>query len=784
MSADHLVHGGVAAGVGRRQFIGYLVKGAGLAVALRVGVDLTSPEFADAQVLPGDIVIGDGGGFPEFADEVDLTDLLLISGDPFYYDYKITITDDNDVLFELPRMEQGQGLDVAATMIVAEELDVGFRRITTTLSPAEIRRNTGQITGGSHAVTSLWDPLRKITAALRGVIVAAAAAEFGIAPSEVTTRSGRCFAPDGRRIKYSELSDGVEGRNDAARTAEPKDPADYRLIGRSRGRLDARDIVTGKVQYALDLDVVPDALPCVVARPPTLGGRVVSFDATAAGQIAGVEEILEVDLGVQNDDTDILASGVAVIARSTGECFRAIEALDITWGPGDAEDLSDDDIIDQLRAINLPTLPDLPTGTTVGGEFIFPYFAHAPMETMTAIADVSGGTARVWTGAKTPLAAQAKVARELGILPTDVELNVVKSGGSFGRRLFFDAAVEAARISDAAGRPVKLLYTRQDDTAFGRARPLSIHDVKVNYLPGTLVTEPEVLSFDHRAATSELDLRHGFGDAITALGAELAPYSYSQTIWHSTQLVQYDVGATTLLLNEKRFPVKTSSWRGIYSGTAAVANEVVIDELARELGFDEVQFRLDRLDDDRSRAALEECADKADWGKSVVNRNSRYRAQGVGLHKEYKSRAAAIAEVECYRNNRAGEQMQVKRVDVVVDVNRVVNPRGLEAQVQGSVMDAIFYIIKTALHLDDGAIRESSYGDFEIPRMVDAPRIRVHFRPTNGETPGGAGELAVPAVAAAITNAFARATGIQPRRFPLVDFYPEAGTPTDGTADA
>lgn len=742
-------------GFGRRRFFGFVAKGSAFAVALRIGADGFAPDEASAQALPP---------IPEFADEVDLTDLLLLSGDPYYYDYRIEITADNRVRFEVPRMEVGQGIVTAAVMIVAEELDVRVGTIDATLSPAELRRQTGQITGGSHAITSLWDPLRKVTAALRAVIVNAAATEFGISPSDVTTRNGRAFAPDGRRVRYSALSQGVEGRNDAARLATPKDPSQYRIVGRSRTRTDARDIVTGKVKYAMDLDVVPDAMPTVVARPPTLGGTVASFDDTAARALPGVMDVAEVPTDVEG-----ASSGVAVVARSFGEAFRARDALVIEWNAGTAEDTSDDDIIDELRAINLPTLPTIPILTeSVGGEFIFPYMAHAPMETMTAVADVSGGTARVWTGAKNPIATQSKIARDLGMLPTDVEVNVIQCGGSFGRRLFFDAAVEAARISSIVGRAIKLMFTRQEDTKFGRARPLSLHNVQATYTPGLLGGDPTILSFDHRAATPELDLRHGFGDGITALGGEFAAYPFSQTIWHTTQLIQYDFGATSLLLNEKKFAVPTSSWRGIYSGTAAVANEVIVDELARAVGEDEFDFRMRTLDDERTKGVLQKVADEGDWGRSMGAR----RAQGLGVHKEYKSRAAVLAEVRYF--NDPDRELKVTKLVVALDVNRVVNPRGLEAQVISAATDAISYIIRTGLHLDNGAIRESSYGDFEIARMNNTPsNIKVHFMPPNGDTPGGAGELVVPAAAAAITNAFARATGIQPRRFPLRDFYPE-----------
>ena len=754
----------LSAQVDRRSFVGYMIKGSTLAVALTVGADTLAAKSSaatsrsrSAGLLPG---------VPELADELDLTDLLLMSGDPYYYDYLIRITPENRVRFELPRMEVGQGIITAAVMIVAEELDVPVDMIDPSLSPAEIRRSTGQITGGSHSITSLWDPLRKVAAALRTMIVIGAGAQLGVAAGEITISGGVALAPDGRSLRYADISQGVEGRNDLARTAIPKDPADYRVIGQPTVRLDARDIVTGKVNYAMDLDVVPGALPTVVARPPTLGGTVASFDAAVARSLPGVVDIAEVPTDVEG-----ASSGVAVIARSFGEAFRGRDALEIQWNAGEAEDLSDDDIIADLRAINLPTLPAVPRLTErVSGEFIFPYVAHAPMETMTAVADVSSGKARIWTGAKTPLAAQAKIARDLGLAPTNVEVNVIKTGGSFGRRLFFDAAVEAARISDIVGRPIKLMFTRQEDTKFGRARPLSVHNVQATFSSGGLLGgKGKVRSFDHRAATSALDLRHGFGEGITAAGGEIGAFGFSQTIWHTTQLLQYDFGATSLLLNEKEFPVPTSSWRGIYSGTAGVANEVIVDELARAMGENEYDFRMRTLDDDRTKAVLERVAEAGNWGRDMPPQ----AAQGLGVHKEYKSRAAVLAELTTSQDT--DEDARVTKMVIAVDVNRVVNPTGLEAQVIGAATDAITTILRTGLHLDNGAIRESSYGDFEIAQMKHTPpEIEVIFMPTNGERPGGAGELVVPAAAAAIANAFARATGIKPRRFPLRDFYQEA----------
>ena len=713
---------------GRRNFLGFMVKGAGLAVALRVGWDGVNPDEAAAQL--GDLIIP----APEFADELDLTDLLLMSGDPYYYDYKITITPENRVEFEVPRMEQGQGIDLTATMMVAEELDVRLDQIDTTLSPAEIRRQTGQITGGSHATTSLWDPLRKVTAALRQVIVVAAAAHFGVTPDQVTTSDGMAYAPDGRSVAYSDLSDGVEGRNDAARLVEPKDPSEFTIIGTPQTRLDARDIVTGKAEYAMDLDVVPDAMPCVVARPPTLGGTVASYDDSAARNLPGVIAITEVPT-----DVEAGSSGVAVVARTFGEAFRARDALVINWNAGTADNLSDDDIIEELRAINLPTLPTVPlVGTTISGEFIFPYFAHAPMETMTAIADVSGGKARVWTGAKTPIAAQAKIARDLGLLPTDVEINVIRAGGSFGRRLFFDAAVEAARISSILSRPIKLMFTaRTTPNSVGPGHSASTtcrpptSPARSSAIPrwsaSTIAAPPPNSTFDTDSARRPRSRRR-------VLPLRLQPNGVAH---HSTRPIRrgrHHPGPQREAVPGSDIVVAFDLLRHRRRGQRGHPRRAGPRHGLRRIRLPHGKARRRPVPRRTQKVAVE-----GPWGRSLPSNKKFWKGQGLGLHKEYKSRAAVLAEVEVNKPNPQGKnkEMRVTRVVAALDVNRVVNPRGLEGQVIGAIIDAIAYVIRTGLHLDNGAIRESSYGDFEVPRMMHSPpEIEVHFMPPNGDRPG------------------------------------------------
>jgi isoquinoline 1-oxidoreductase beta subunit len=731
----------------RRHFLARVTTGTGLAVALAVVDPLSRPAAADDQI----------------AEVFDFTDVMLLSSAPFVHDFLIAITPDNRIRFEVPRAEIGQGITTATAMIVAEELDVDLDWIDVELSPAEPRRVTGQFTGGSTSISVLWNPLRRVAALLRQNLLYLGGAVLSADPATLGTADGRVVAPDGRSVPFSDLSVGVEGPSPWAPFATPKDPSTYRVIGQPRGRVDALDIVTGGLRTAGDLDVVPDTVVAVVARPPSFGADVIDFDPAVAN-LPGVVDVFRIPIGVEGD-TD----GVAVLARTFGEAQRGLDALGVRWGPGPNETLDDAAVIAELQALNAPTLPPRPWfGTEITGEFIFPYLSHAPLETMSAVADATGPQVRVWTGAQTPLAAQAKIAREFGVPIEQVDLTVVPSGGSFGRRLFFDAAVEAARISRRAQRPVKLLYTRSQDTSQGRARPLSVHNVQAVHAPGWW-GNGRLLQFHHRAATAAVDFRHGLGDGLTAGAGEALPAAFSSTYFATSQAIHYEADQATISLQEAEFPVPTASWRGVYAGTVNVANEIIVDEVARSVGEDELAYRLRTLEDDRAKAVLRKAAQVGQWGRSM----GPGQAQGLGLHVEYKSRAAVLAEVAYLPGT--DQPVRVTKLVIVLDVNRVVNPTGLEAQAIGAATDAITSVVTAGLHVDGGAIQESSYADFRVARMADVPaEVQVVLMPDNGDDPGGAGELVVAPAGAAIANAFARASGIQPRRFPLNEHYRRA----------
>ncbi|MFJ9586829.1 xanthine dehydrogenase family protein molybdopterin-binding subunit [Streptomyces acidicola] len=727
----------------RRRFLTYLVAAPILAVATKIGLDAYAPGNADAAIPTP----------PAPADLVDLGDLLILAGKPTANMLVLSVDEDGDVHFRLPREEVGQGLTTAVAMLVAEELDTPLGRVHIQLDDARPELLFNQLTGSSNSIRSLYDPVRHTAAAARARMVGAAADRWGLKASELTVRAGVVVAPDGRTAPYGSLSAAAASLEPVALTVTPKKESEHTLVGTPTSRIDARALVTGKHAYTLDLDV-PGAKPCMVRRPPTVNGTVKAVNNEAAVRaMPGVLDVVTLD------------TGVAVVAETFGQALDAKEALDVTWGPGTVDALSDDGIRARLKAAT-PSLDVLGVLVKkVEAEFDFAFASHAPMETNSAVADVRADRAEIWSGLKSPIAAQAAIAKAVGLPVSEVTVHVVQSGGSFGRRLFHDAALEAAVVSKKSGRPVRLMWSRIDDMRHGRMRPATHHRVRATYAAG------QVLTFQHQVAAVETDFRHGLGDAVTAAAADLPTgignATFAQTLFLTTVKSPYNFGVTTQTLTEVPLRMHTGSWRSVYSANTRGAEEIVVDELAAKLGKDPVAFRRAFLKTARQRAVLDKVAAAGDWGRSLPDG----WAQGVGFHEEYKSCTACLVEIDATDPKKP----RVTKAVIAADVGRVINPRGLEAQLLGGLTDAISTTLRAGLHIDRGLPLEGSYSQFHYASQKDSPRDVKIFVIEGADEPGGAGELGVPAAVGAVANAYARATGTRPRSFPVnfdVDFTP------------
>ncbi|MER5885457.1 molybdopterin cofactor-binding domain-containing protein [Streptomyces sp. NPDC001941] len=732
------------AGLDRRGFLTHVVA----APTLTVAVSLLPAGEAVAAPGAQERASGAAGGLlPGLAP--DLGDVLILAGLPTSLLLTLEVGEDGTVVFGLPRTEVGQGLTTSVGMLVAEELDLPLERVRVRLDDARPELLFNQLTGSSNSIRSLYGPVRAVAAAARSRLAGAAARQWGVPVGRLVTRDGAVVAPDGRSAAYGTLARAAASARTEAVAGTPKAVAEQRLVGTPTSRVDARAMVTGRQRYTLDLDV-PGAKPCMVRRPPAVNGTVELVQNL--DEVRAMPGVLAVA---------VIPTGVAVVAETFGQALAGKEALRVVWGPGGLDDVSDGDVRSLLRGAVPPFVLGLP-GREVDAEFEFAPVSHAPLETNSAVADVRADRATVWTSTQAPIAARSAVALAVGLPSSRVELKVVQGGGSFGRRLFFDAAVEAARVSKAAGRPVRLMWSRIDDMRHGRMRPPTFHRLRATLLAGA------VARFEHRMGCVETDFRHGLGEALTAGATHLPPLNgaFGQTLFHLSVASPYGFPAVQSL-SELPLRLHTGSWRGVYSGPARAAEEVFVDEVAGRLGRDPVEFRRAHLREAHQRAVLDKAASLGSWGRSMP----RGTAQGIAFHEEYRSCTACLVELDA----RDPQAPRVTRAVVVADVGRAVNPRGVEAQLLGGLTDGIATVLRAGLHFDNGLPLEGSYSQFHYARQKDSPTdVRVHVMPDRGE-PGGVGELGVPAASAAVANAFARATGRVPRSFPVnfeVDFTP------------
>ncbi|MEU8620743.1 molybdopterin cofactor-binding domain-containing protein [Streptomyces sp. NPDC048623] len=749
----------------RRRFLGYVLAAPTLTVAARIGAEALAPTPAAAAVpeaLPAVIP-----SLPGPAEIMDLNDLLTTAALPTANLITIRLEADGTAHFALPRAEVGQGITTSTAMIIAEELDLPLDRIRVTLADARPELLFNQLTGGSNTTVSTFTPVRVAAAVARGRLLSAAALELGEAVSTLTAKAGVITSATGVRLTYGELAVKAAALTDTQVTVTLKDSRDFAVIGTAQRRVDALDAVTGRKKFAMDVQV-PGALPTMVCRPPTINGTVRSVENAA--EVAAMPGIT---------DVAVVSTGVAVRGRTFGQCIDAVRALKVTWGPGTAEGASDATVLAELHRAELPlVVPPLDLLTkSVDVRFTFAFASNGALETNCAVADVRPGSAEIWASLKSPIVAQEKIASRLGLPVSAVKVHVTEGGGSFGRKLFHDAAGEAAEISKAMGKPVRLMWHRTDDFRQGRTHPMATSRVRATYALG------EVLTYEQRHTSVATDFGHGVGEIITSEAAKLpvANLTFSETMFQLTQTSPYHFGVTTQLLSEVDHGFNTGSMRNIYSPNVRTAQELVVDELAERMGLDPLAFRRRFLKDERARAVLDKVAEVGDWGRKMEPGT----AQGIAIHPEYHSVVAVLAEIDC-RPATTGRQIpnaytgpRVTKVVCAVDVGLAVNPRGLEAQMMGGISDGIAITLSSGLHLKDGHFQESSWDNYFYTRQWNTPpELRIVVMPSTGDMPGGAGELAVAASAAAVACAYGRATGTMPTTFPLNHTAPLPFTPT------
>jgi isoquinoline 1-oxidoreductase subunit beta len=744
--------------VNRRDLLTYAVSAPVLTLGAGFGTNLALSSTAHALPLPMTP--------PDTVDYYDIGDSIVQTSLPTMPLVKLVVGTDGRVQLDLPRLESGQGIATVCGMMVAEEMDVPLSMVDVTSADARPELLFNQITGGSSAVRCFHAALPLMAAAARARLVAAAAQQWGLSPATLRVVAGVVIAPDGRTAAYGALS-ALAASLPLPAVVPPKPASSYQVIGRPATRLDARAIVTGQKKFTMD-QPVPDAKPTMLRMPPQIRGSVVRVNNLGAVKaMPGVIDVVVVPSGgtvVPNPP------GVAVMAETFGQAWAGANALNVTWGDGPLKGQSDATIQQTLKSALLPfALPPL-GALTVEGEFEFTACTHAPLEVECAIADVRADSAEIWAGLQTPIVALQALASDLGLPQHKVKVHVVPSGGSFGRRLFWDPVPVAAHVSRLTGRPCKLMYHRANDIRHTRLRPPQFHRARATVLLG------QIVSYEQRVAAVRLDARHGYGEMLTAAAGAAPPgvqqsignLAYEEAFFKTMVASPYNFGVTTKLLTPVALDMNTVSYRSVHIQPARCVEEIIVDEIAKRVGKDPLAFRLEYLRLPRARAVLQAVASAGQWGKTMPPGF----AQGIAVHQETRSFTACLVELDA----RDLANVKVTKATIAIDVGKPLNPSGIKAQMEGGLAEAIALVLTAGLHIRDGLPLEGSYSQYHFSRMRNYPRdVQVIIVPANGEAIGGLGEVGLSAASGAVANAWARATGKKPRKFPLhhpIDFTP------------
>jgi isoquinoline 1-oxidoreductase beta subunit len=635
----------------------------------------------------------------------------------------LTIDSNNVVTVTVHRTEMGQGVRTAVAMLVAEELEADWTRIQ--VMQADAGSTYGdQLTGGSQSMGRVWQPLRTAGAVAREMLLAAAAQTWGVPAAECRAELGAVLHTSGeRRLTFGELAE-LAATLEAPSRVPLKEPADFRVIGRSRARIDEPDLLTGRATFGPDVRL--DGMRyAVVARPPVFGAKLVSFDPAGAKAVPGVQEVVAIP------------AGVAVVAASTWAALKGRAALAVTWDEGAHKDLSSDTIRAMLadRVAGADEDGDLGAATVIEALYEAPFAAHAPMEPMNCVADFRADGCEVWAPTQNPQGVQGAVASTVG---GRVTVHVTQVGGGFGRRLETDYAVEAAQVSKAVGAPVQLLWPREDDIGHDYLRPTSLHRLRAG-----IDAAGQLVAWRHTIAAPGITGSIPGGSDALREGL-------------STDYRVKNTRASAVLVD---LPVPTGYWRSVFNANNAFANESFIDEVAAAMGRDPVELRLELLGAKPMAAALRLAAEKAGWGTPLPEA----RGRGVACHSTWGvTHVAQVAEVSVG----ADGVVKVHRVVVGIDCGIPVNPDGVVAQMESGIAFGLTAVLKGPITIAGGRVVERGFGDYPLLRIDEMPEVEVHFVP-GGTSPTGVGEMGVPPIAPAVANAVFAATGKRVRRLPI-----------------
>ncbi|AXF06384.1 xanthine dehydrogenase family protein molybdopterin-binding subunit [Paraburkholderia hospita] len=670
----------------------------------------------------------------------------------------VQIAPGGEVTVTINRLEFGQGVQTALPMILAEELDADWNLVRSrqgSNDAAYVDPLFGiHLTGGSHSVKNSFTQYRELGARVRAMLLFAAAGRWKVDVATLRTRAGTVLGSGGRKLGYGELAEAAMALPVPERVTL-KNPRDFRIIGRPTTRLDAQAKSSGRQDFGIDTHL-PGQLTAVVAHPPVFGARLTSVDDSAARAIKGVNAVLRVPL-------DRGGEGMAVLADGYWPAKQGRDALKLQWDTASVEKVNSEQLLAQYRELagrpgprqfDADMTPLAAAPHQLEAEFVFPYLAHAPMEPLNCTVQLSEGRAELWVGTQCAGLDGVAAARALGLKPEQVNVHVQTAGGGFGRRFVgtSDYVVEACEVAKAVrssglNAPVRTLWSREDDIRGGYYRPMHLHRARIGF-----DARGKVLAWDHAIV----------GQSIT-----------SGTVFEQFQVKNgIDATATEGMRGPYPLPMRLTVhhpnpnvpvlwWRSVGSTHTAFVMETLLDDIARTTKQDPVAYRIRLFGDKhpRHRAALQLAVDRSGYGKKPLPTG---RAWGVAVHESFDSVVAYVVEASVQEGRPV-----LHRVTAGVHCNLAVNPRSVEAQVQGAaVMGLSMCLPGAAITLKDGEVEQSNFGDFTVARITDIPEFDVHIVPS-ADAPTGMGEPGLPPLAPAFANAIASLTGKPQRQLPF-----------------
>ncbi len=676
----------------------------------------------------------------------DLTSTDVAAAGLFEPNVWVKIGADDSVTIMLSQLEMGQGVMTSMPMLLAEELDADWSRIKTEWAPADPRfgnPNFGgaQLTAGSNSVRGMWKILREAGATARALLVAAAARTWNVPASTLTTEKGEVIhKASNRHVKYGALVD-TAATLPVPKSVALKDPKNFTILGRSLPRLDIPEKVNGTAEFGLDVKR-PGMLIARVVKCPVFGGKVASFNADKAKAVPGVRNVVAI------------GSGVAIVADNYWAASKGAEALEVKWDEGTLATLNSADITRHYG--ELAAQPgkiarnDGDTDRAIAGaaksfERVFeaPFLAHATMEPMNCTADVRPDRCDVWVPTQGQTASHQAAIAASGLPADKVKIYTTYLGGGFGRRGEADFVTDAVETSKAVGKPVKVVWTREDDMQHDYYRPFTY----VRMWAGTDAAGKPV-AYKMRMVQQSLMKRLG---GLPPNGVDFISLEGAATL-------PYDIPNIRVEYTETDPGIPYGFWRSVGASVTGFVVEGFIDELAAAAGEDPFEFRRTRLGKHpRHKAVLELVAEKSGWGKPLA----QGRARGIAVMECFGTIVGEVAEVSVTNG-----AVKVHKVWCAVDTGWVINPDTIKAQMEGGTIYGLTAALKGEITIQNGRVVQRHFNDYQMIRHNESPEIETHIV-ASAEAPGGIGEPSTAVAAGALVNAIAAATGKRIYKLPI-----------------